>query len=165
MNIKEFADKLSSYNLFNYFFPGLIFVVILKETTNYNLYQKDLLIGAFLYYFIGLIISRIGSVLIENFLKHKKIDFVKELDIIKLLKAFKADHKIEIFFEVCNMYRTITAMFLLLILIKGYEIIIKNLIQHNSLLYIILEILGFMIFLFAYKKQNKYVFDCTNTEE
>lgn len=58
--MKEILEKVSSYNLFNYLLPGTVFVFVLSKISGYNFIQKDLLIGAFLYYFIGLVISRIG---------------------------------------------------------------------------------------------------------
>jgi hypothetical protein len=63
--MKEILDKLSSYNLFNYLLPGIIFVVLASEITRYSFIHDDIVIGAFLYYFIGLVISRFGSLAIE----------------------------------------------------------------------------------------------------
>ena len=76
--MKELLDKLSSYNIFNYLFPGVLFVVFLSKVSNYDLIQKDIITGAFLYYFIGLVISRVGSLFIEPFLK--RIKFLKFSD-------------------------------------------------------------------------------------
>ena len=39
--MKEIIDKISSYNLFNYLFPGIIFVIILREITKYDLVQEN----------------------------------------------------------------------------------------------------------------------------
>ena len=71
--MKELIDKLSTYNIFNYLFPGVLFAYILSKVSSYDLIQKDLVTGVFLYYFIGLVISRIGSLFIEPFLKKNKI--------------------------------------------------------------------------------------------
>ena len=68
--MKEILDKLSSYNLFNYLLPGVIFVVIANKVTHYDFIQDDIVIGAFLYYFIGMVISRFGSLAIEPILKY-----------------------------------------------------------------------------------------------
>lgn len=51
--MKELLDKISSYNLFNYLLPGILFVCIAKHFTDYNFIQDNDFIGAFLYYFIG----------------------------------------------------------------------------------------------------------------
>lgn len=63
--MKDLLDKISSYNLFNYLFPGILFAVISKEFTSYSLLQDNLIVGAFIYYFIGLVVSRFGSLVIE----------------------------------------------------------------------------------------------------
>jgi len=72
--MKDLLDKLSSYNIFNYLLPGIIFVVIAEKLTSFSFIQDDIIFGIFLYYFIGLVISRIGSLLIEPSLK--KIRFL-----------------------------------------------------------------------------------------
>jgi len=53
----------------------VLFVVITEVITSYSFLQEDIIIGLFVYYFIGLIISRIGSLIIEPFLKW--ISFIK----------------------------------------------------------------------------------------
>ena len=63
--MEAFFNLLSSYEFFNNLFPGIIFsyFFILQENNffknNIELYEK-----LFIYYFIGLIINRIGSLLL-----------------------------------------------------------------------------------------------------
>jgi hypothetical protein len=90
--MKEILEKISSYNLFNYLLPGTVFVFVLAKISEHNFIQKDLLIGAFLYYFIGLIISRIGSVIIEPLLK--KWNFLKFAEYSDFVIYSKKDDKI-----------------------------------------------------------------------
>jgi hypothetical protein len=153
--MKELFDKLSSYNIFNYLFPGILFSFILSKVSSYNLIQGDLLIGAFLYYFIGLIISRIGSLLVEPILK--KIKFLKFSDYNKFVSASKLDPKIELFSEVNNMYRTICSMFLLIICFRLYELISNYFPCIKNLNEIILIIFLFVLFIFSYRKQTNYI--------
>lgn len=60
--MSELIQKLSSYNLFNYLLPGIVFSVLLEQMTSYSIVQKDLFVNPFLFYFIGLCISRVGSI-------------------------------------------------------------------------------------------------------
>ncbi|MDD3490244.1 MAG: hypothetical protein PHR62_10220 [Paludibacter sp.] len=153
--MKELIDKLSSYNIFNYLFPGVLFVIILSKVSSYDFVQKDLLIGPFFYYFIGLVISRLGSIFIEPVLK--KVKFVKFCDYKKFVSASKQDAKIELFSEVNNMYRTICSMLILILFVKCYEIIelrIPILKEYNG---IILIGLLFVLFIFSYRKQTNYI--------
>jgi len=153
--MKELFEKLSSYNIFNYLFPGVIFAVILSEVTIYNFVQKDILVGAFLYYFIGLIISRVGSLIIEPFLK--KISFLKFIEYNRFVSACKSDEKIEILSETNNMYRTLCSAILLLIVAITYEKVTMYFsISYKASVLIVLVILLIM-FLFAYRKQTSYV--------
>jgi len=105
--MKDILSKLSSYNLFNYLLPGIIFVVLATKVTHYSFIQQDILIGAFLYYFIGLVISRLGSLVIEPLLKC--LLFLQFADYKDFLAASKKDEKIELLSEVNNTYRTLRA--------------------------------------------------------
>jgi hypothetical protein len=67
--MKDLIEKLSSYNLFNYLFPGVIFAVISEKMTSYSFLQDDIIVGVFVYYFIGLVVSRFGSLFLEPVLK------------------------------------------------------------------------------------------------
>jgi hypothetical protein len=153
--MKEILDKLSSYNIFNYLLPGIVFVVILSKISNLNLLQSDILTGAFLYYFIGLIISRVGSLLIEPFLKW--IKFLKFSEYKKFVSASKQDSKIELFSEINNMYRTFCSLFLLLSLAKFYETFLLKISFFENNSGIILIVFLLLLFLFSYRKQTNYI--------
>jgi hypothetical protein len=153
--MKEILDKLSSYNIFNYLLPGILFVVISKQYTSYNFFQEEILTGAFLYYFIGMVISRFGSIIIEPLLK--KVSFLKFEDYKKFIIASKKDEKIELLSEVNNTYRTITSMLILLFILKGYSLLQGSLKISNNTTYLILGCFLFIMFLFSYRKQTNYI--------
>ena len=153
--MKEILDKVTSYNLFNYLLPGVIFVAVLDKLTIYSFTQENLVIGAFLYYFIGLVISRFGSLFIEPILK--KISFLKFSSYTDFVSASKKDLSIETLSEVNNMYRTFVAMFTLLGILKLYELLaIRFPILNNWSLCILMAFL-FAMFLFSYRKQTQYI--------
>lgn len=153
--MKEIVDKISSYNLFNYLFPGILFVIFLREITNYNLVQEDFIIGAFLYYFIGLVISRFGSLIISEILQ--KLKFIKFADYKDFIFASDKDQKIELFSEINNMYRTIISFLTLLLLAKLYEMFSNWIGISQMLSYILLIIVLIILFVFSYKKQTGFV--------
>ena len=153
--IKDVLDKVSSYNIFNYLVPGTLFVFISKSLGTYDLVQENILVGLVLYYFVGMIISRIGSIFIEPFLK--KIKFLKFADYKEFVVASKVDSKIELLSEVNNTYRTITSMLLLLLVSKLF-IYLKvkyGIIRDVSALIIVITLL--LIFLYSYRKQTNYI--------
>jgi hypothetical protein len=153
--MEKLLDKISSYNLFNYLLPGVLFVVILNKFTVYSFVLNDFIVDAFICYFIGLVISRFGSLVIEPTLK--KIRFLKFAKYVDFVTASKKDPKIEILSEGNNTFRTLSAMFVLLVLLKVYEWIefsfpaLKEWNPH------ILIVLLLVVFLFAYRKQTQYI--------
>jgi hypothetical protein len=153
--MKDILEKLSTYNTFNYLLPGILFIIIARDFAGYNFIQNDIVLGVFLYYFIGMVISRFGSLIIEPFLK--KISFVKFADYKNFITASKKDEKIELLSEVNNTYRTFTSLFVILILLNLYSIIIGNSKIPSTPDTYIIVILLFIMFLFAYRKQTNYI--------
>ena len=152
--MKDLLDKLSSYNIFNYLLPGTIFVGLGAQLTSYSLIQENILIGLFLYYFIGLIISRLGSLILEPLFEK----FVKFATYEDYVKASKLDPKIEIFSEQNNMYRSLCILSIALILLKIYDLIWGSQSLDNVAIIFIFLIGLLVLFLFSYKKQTeKYV--------
>ena len=98
----DLLSKISSYDLFNYLLTGIIFVILADSFTRYSFIQQDIAIGLFLYYFIGLVISRVGSLAIEPLLK--RIAFLKFADYKDFISASEKDKKIELLSEVNNTY-------------------------------------------------------------
>lgn len=153
--IKEILDKISTYNIFNYLLPGILFVFISKETIGLNLVQENNFIGVFLYYFIGMIISRVGSIFIEPFLK--KVAFLKFSDYTDFVIASKKDSKIELLSEVNNTYRTLLSMLLIIVCLRSYLYLKQKWgIAHNSTTIFIIAFL-ILLFLFSYRKQTNYI--------
>jgi hypothetical protein len=153
--MKELLDKLTSYNLFNYLLPGVVFAALAQRLTKYSFTQSDLVIAAFTYYFIGLVISRLGSLFIEPLLKRFK--FVKFADYRDFVGASKMDPKIEILSEANNSYRTLSALFASLLMLKAYEQLEKLFPWISAYSIIVLLFLLLMMFLFAYRKQTAYI--------
>lgn len=155
--MKEIIDKISSYDLFNNLLPGVIFVLFLREITDYNLIQENLLIGVGLYYFIGLVISRFGSLVIEETLKHKKIKFLKKADYKDYILACDIDYKIDLFSEVNNMYRNLLSAFCLLVLSKIHQLVSTYFEIPNDISLVILLASLIILFAFSYRKQTQVI--------
>ena len=151
----EFLDKLSRYNIINYLLPGTLFAVLGDAISSYSFVQDDLLVSVFLYYFIGLIISRIGSLVIEPIFKFFGI--IKFVNYEDYLQASEADAKIEVLSEENNMYRTLCALFVSLCALYVVEELISRFafLQRASALIALVTLL--VLFVFSYKKQTNYV--------
>jgi hypothetical protein len=152
MNI---ADKLSSYNFFNYLLPGILFVVISTAFTKYNFIQSNIVLGAFLYYFIGLVISRFGSLVLEPILK--RIGFVKFADYNDFVSASKKDEQIALLSEANNMYRTLASLVSCLGLLWLYQILDSEFKFNPVWSTVVVGAALLALFLFSYRKQTSYI--------
>ena len=153
--MKELIERISNYNLFNYLFPGVIFAVILNKISMYNFILENTFAGLFLYYFIGLVISRFGSLCIEPILK--RASFIEFADYSDFINASKNDDKVELFSEINNMYRTLISLLLLLLISKVFEAIESNFLFMKDVIPYVLILVLIIIFTFSYKKQTKYI--------
>ena len=161
--MEKVIDKISTYNFFNYLLPGVLFVIFAKSFVPFNFIQGDIVLDVFLYYFIGLVISRFGSLVIEYLLKKFKfIHFAKHKDFICVSKD---DPKLEIFSEENNMYRTLVSLFTLLLLSKLYLYIESLYPQIQPWNLHIVIVLLLVLFLYSYRKQTLYIFKRINPEE
>lgn len=146
--MSELLQKLSTYNIFNYLFPGVVFVILLNRFTEINLAVDDVILGMFLYYFFGLVLSRIGSILIEPALRRTKI--VQFSDYARFVRASKLDDKIELLSEVNNMHRTIIAMLGVLLVI--------SICNGSATCRLTAGFLGLVIlFILSYRKQTSFI--------
>lgn len=136
--------------------PGILFVVLLNKFTEYQINYDNLLVSAFLFYFLGMTISRISSIIIEPFLK--KIKFVRFKEYKLFVEAYKKDNKLEIFVETNNKFRVLFTMLILIILAKlFYSINLDYLdLTLKTQEYILLISLA-VIYLFSYRKQTNYI--------
>jgi hypothetical protein len=151
----DLMDRVSSYDLFVNLFPGIIFAVISNKVTSYSFLQSDIIIGFFVYYFIGVIINGFGSLLIEPALKWVK--FLKFENYEDYICACKEDQKIELLSEKNNMYLTLSSLLALLIILKIYESIENYCHALKEYRTVLLALFLMIMFLFSYRKQTNYI--------
>jgi len=153
--MKELLDKLSSYNLFNYLLPGTLFVATAQRISDHNFNQDNIVVTLFVYYFIGLVISRLGSLVVEPLLTSTK--FVKFAPYQKFIGACDADPKIELLSEQNNLYRTLCALFIALPAFKGVDVLAGHFAWPDETIGTVGLFTLFVLFAFAYRKQTAYV--------
>jgi hypothetical protein len=150
--MNELLNKISSYNVFNYLLPGVIFAVLTSDSIHYPIVQRDVITGAFVYYFVGLSISRFGSLVIDPLLK--RLSFVKFADYKNFLDASKKDPQIEVLSEANNTYRTLSSLFSLFLMLKAYARIEGRFPILKGWDATVLAALLLVMFLFSYRKQT-----------
>lgn len=153
--MKELLEKLSSYKLFNYLFPGVLFAAFGEQLTTYSFIHDNIIVGLFVYYFIGLVVSRIGSLILEPLLK--RIHFLHFSTYTDFVYASKVNDKIEILSEANNSFRTLTSVFLCLMCLRFFEFLEKtypSISEYSNMFTLLLLV---VLFVFSYRKQTNYI--------
>lgn len=151
----DLLNKISSYNIFNNLVPGVVFSHLISAFGIYTADTGSILTDLFVFYFIGVVISRIGSIFIEPILKMARI--VRYSEYNSYLLACEKDHKIPILVEENNQYRTYISMLFMVIAAAG----IKRAMDHYGISagLIKLVVAGILLFMFvlAYRKQTSFI--------
>lgn len=153
--MSDFLDKLSSYNLFNYLLPGTLFAGIGTACSSYDFIHENLFIAVFVFYFIGLIISRIGSLALEPLLK--KLKFLEYADYAAYVRASLKDKTLGQLSETNNMYRTLCSFILCLVFLVGFDALGAVFLPLKASAPYLLVVGLLLLFLFSYRKQTRYI--------
>lgn len=153
--MNEFLNKLSEYHFVQSLVPGMIFTYCSKMFYEINFLTDKPIYDFCVILIIGLIISRIGSIIVEPLLKKIKIlNFCNYSDYIK---ASQNDSTIEKLSETNNLYRVIIATFFILIVEKFYFILSEKIVWLADWSYLLLSVLLIVLFVFSYRKQTNFI--------
>lgn len=153
--MEKLIEKIDEYNIFNFILPGIVFTYLLKYYVGIDIFQENIVEMIFIYYFIGSIISRIGSVIIEKILVKCKV--IKYASYEDYLKAIEKDKEISKLITFNNMYRTICSGCMLLIILKIAKELFNLWNVSTEVSYIILIISIMILYMFSYRKHTKYI--------
>ena len=158
--LAQLVEKISSYNIVNNLYPGILFVYVLKIMFGTNLLSNNWVENLIVFYFVGMVLSRIGSIIIEPVMK--KIKIIKYAPYQDYVKASSIDPLVDTLSETNNTYRTLLSTFICVFMYKLgasiNEICLKNeitFLQENRD-WILLALL-ILLFVFSYVKQTSYV--------
>ena len=155
--VTKLLEKLSSYQILNYLIPGSIFCVLLKHLVGYDIIHFSMVENVIMCYFVGMVNSRLGSLILYPILKKTK--FIKEADYPDFVSAEKKDSKVTILSDINNVFRSFANVMLLLLCalcIKNIDCI-SNFVIGNINWIAIISL--FILFLFSVRKQTKFVRD------
>lgn len=159
MNSVALLDRVGSYEIFNNLLPGVLFCFIVSNGTRFIIPSMGFFEDLFVFYFRGLIISRIGSLMIEKILRKSK--FVKFANYADYCKASQKNKFIKTLSETNNTYRTLISLTLMVLLTKIADICLYDEIvlsqARKTIAFFLLCILVLVLFLFSYKKQTGYI--------
>ena len=127
----------------------------MKYIVGYDLIPDDYYQAGIVFYFVGMVNSRVGSLVIEPILK--AISWVKFAPYSEFLRAEKEDAKLTILSQENNVFRSyISLMFISILgyIYKSCSLDLRLSLNNESL---VLIVILFVLFLFAYKKQTSFV--------
>ena len=110
--MSSILEKLDSYQILTNLLPGAFFGMTLKIFFGLTLPTQNVGEDIVVYYFMGLIINRIGSLIVEPVLK--KYRFIEYAPYHDFVKALKTDSKIDTLSEMNNYTRSLLTSVLLL---------------------------------------------------
>lgn len=107
------------------------------------------------YYFVGMALSRVGSLLVEPVLR--RLSVVKSGEYEKYLQASEVDPKLELMIEISNTYRTLATTFIVLLFFVFYLYTTSSLgLNPQWQLRLAVALLS-LLFLAALSKQSDFV--------
>lgn len=122
----------------------------------YDFIDNNWLINFIVYYFAGIVNSRVSSLIIESLCQ--KLSFIEWRDYSSYNKIKKRQPFIATNQEIANMYRSMASVFMIALFVLLYKQISEYCIWFKNNGYWIGLILLFILFLFSYRKQvNNYV--------
>lgn len=158
--MNSILKSLGSYQILTNFFPGVFFILSLKFFYGINFYFDTISENIMSYYFIGFIINRIGSLVVEPILM--QLHFITFASYNEFARSAKADSKLDTLLEISNYIRSLLTCVLLLPLMSILHLLtLKWEWFFNNWKYCAL-ILLIALFAFAYKKQISYIYKRVN---
>ena len=151
--MKAVLEKLSAYHIFSNLLTGFLFVSFGERLTSFSLIQRSWIVGIVLYYFIGLVISRVGTLIVKPVLE--RIGLVREASYDDYVEASESDSRIDILSAQNNLFRTLCAMVMMLIGLKIGEKVIGVLPWGADVYDFIVLVALFILFVFSYRKKTQ----------
>ena len=150
--LKSLSEKLSAYQLFNFIYPGAVFLGILSYKGVQLGMLKEIWWFLLASYFLVMTISRFGSIVIESICL--KFGWIEKYDIKRYADNIAENSFTAILLELTNIYRTICSMGILLFLctIFKYQ-------QDDKCCMLFVEVLFVLLFGISFIKQHHYLED------
>lgn len=148
-------EKLDSYNILTNLLPGAFFVVGLRYLLSMEFPVKSVAEEVFLYYFVGLVINRLGSLITEPL--SKKIGFLQFAPHPDFVAACSLNAKINALSEMNDHFRNLLTGTVCIPAVWAAKLLaeIWPFFGENWEWFLVFG-LG-ILFLFSYRKQTAYV--------
>jgi len=153
--MSSIIEKLDSYQILTNLLPGAFFGLTLKLFFGMAFPTRNIGEDVVEYYFMGLIINRIGSLVVEPILQ--TLHFIKRAPYPDFAKAVNADSKIDTLSEMNTYTRSLLTCVLLLPVMRILQAVSSKWTWFSMNWEWVAIVLLVVLFLFAYRKQTNYV--------
>lgn len=154
--IKTLIDKLSQYNFVTNILPGTVLCLMLKHIVGYDLFvTNEWYQMGIIFYFVGMVNNRFGSLVIEWTMKKTKIvEFSKYKDFVA---AEKKDSKITTLSMENNVFRSYISVCTISLIASLFKLIADNVnwVDEWKMQFLLASLL--LLFTLSYRKQTSYV--------
>ena len=112
---EKLAEQISAYEILNHIVPGAVYLILADRYTAFSLLTGHILADIILFYFAGVVIGRLGSLIIEDALRKIKNEkcwfFLKRAPYKEFIQAEEKDklHKLQQLVTANNMYRSLAS--------------------------------------------------------
>lgn len=150
--MEKLLELISPYNFLNNLMPGAVFFHAVNYFCGATITFANYIDYLFIYYFLGLVISRIGSVVIEPIFDMLKLR--KKAPYELFVKVSKEDKKLDALSEINNVYRTFLAGTVLITAVKIvlWLCSISKFIADSSVYIALVSLI--LLFGFSFRKQT-----------
>ena len=152
MCLDEVIKKISAYDLLNTLIPGGLLVLALDWMGYIDIDGIHAVFLIVLSYVVGLIASRIGSLVLEPLAKKCKL--LRRTDYSDFINAEKNDDRIISFVAISNMYRTLAGAFVVFGMLALGTLLPED---FRTILLITYGFIGFILFFCGWVKQDRYI--------
>lgn len=153
--MEKFVEKISSFHLLTNLVPGTVFCLLINRFTGFFTADGETLADFIIFYFIGVIISRFGSIILEPVCKKLKI--VKYASYSNFLDAEKKDGKIIALNEANDLYRSLLSCSVLFAAMCVYEFAGSKITFLLEIKVPVLCVCLIVLFTLAYRKQTSLI--------
>ena len=148
-------DKLDAYNLIANLVPGAALVYAL-HFSKFPVPDPEK-IGAFLLtaFVVGVATNRLGSLVLDPVLR--RVGFLHKKDYQAFLGSEKQDARLETLVANSGLYRTFVTAGLVYLTLLATNCVFAAIGIKPNIVFILVAVLGMVIFLFAFRKEDDYI--------
>ena len=153
--LAAFLGRIGNYNLLNNLIPGAILCVLLKYLVGYDMMNVGTLELLVIFYFVGMVNGRIGSIVVEWILKKTRLVTFRGHK--SFVAAEQKDNKIVFLSETNNMYRSMISVAFTALMVKLYHVGVDLHWDWGNVNEWVVLVSMLVLFALAYRKQTKYI--------